>query len=240
VRPDFEGDQAKLEVSVADIELREIVTEKVLVDLTRGGTGAPTTRQARVTLRDGANVRETPAVEGKTIARVTGGAVSLTGTAVLGEFVRVDLGEGRPGWVAGTDVVTGAAAGGRVEDNLNHLPPRIDMQTPSLVTQAQTLRIQGTSTDESRVRDLYIFVGARKVFYLSNRDAQNPRSLPFDTQIPLQGGINYVTVFVRESPDVVSRRTVVVRRDAPDGALLPTPEHDQDPFGGVEGGDELE
>jgi hypothetical protein len=47
-------------------------------------------------------------------------------------------------------------------------------------------------------------------------------------------------VFVRESPDVVARRTFVVRRDAADGSLLPTPEHDDDPFGGAGEGEDIE
>ena len=55
--------------------------------------------------------------------------------------------------------------------------------------------------------------------------------MSFDTEVPLHGGVNYITVFARESDEVVSRRLFVVRRDAADGSLMATPRHDDALFG---------
>jgi len=123
------------------------------------------------------------------------------------------------------------AAAGDVEELQSHRARGCQLEVDhggTLVTREPTLRLRGRATDDQRVRDLYIFVGARKVFYQPNDPSSNPREASFDTRVPLSGGINYVTVFVRESDHVVSRRTLVVRRDAADGALMETPGFDEE------------
>jgi hypothetical protein len=42
--------------------------------------------------------------------------------------------------------------------------------------------------------------------------------------------VNYITVVVRERDDVVSRKTLVVWRDGPNGELLETPDHESSLF----------
>ncbi len=156
--------------------------------------------------------------------------ISLPLQAQLGEFVRVDIGDGQPGWVAAADLDDSASsADALLRYNLGHMPPRLELNHgEALVTRESSIRLRGTATDDQQVRDLYIFAGARKVFYQANGDS---RRVAFDTQIPLHGGVNYVTVFARESDDVVSRRMVVIRRDAEDGSALETPRYDDDIFG---------
>ena len=89
------------------------------------------------------------------------------------------------------------------------------------------IRIRGVARDDQRVRDLYIFAGARKVFYAS-ADSPDAHELSFDTEIPIHGGINYITVFARENDDVVGRYVFQVRRDASDGSLMETPRFDDE------------
>jgi carboxyl-terminal processing protease len=229
VLQDFDRDEAKLEVSIVDIDLRESITEKVLVPVVDAG-GTPSPRSGQVTLRGGAVIRQSPGSEAGAVARADG-AITLPSTATLDDHVRVDLGGGRPGWVAESDLA-GAVGGGRLAFVLDHMPPRLDVDYGNtLVTQADTLTVRGRATDDQQVRDLYIYVGARKVFYQSNGNGHNRREAAFDARIPLTGGINYITVFARERGDVLSRRTFVVRRDAADGSLMETPRFDDDIFG---------
>ena len=109
-------------------------------------------------------------------------------------------------------IATGGT-GGSVAWAVNHMPPDLEVDFgQTLVTRTPRLRVHGRATDDRRVRDLYVFVGSRKVFYRSNRGNENPRQLSFDTEVPLAGGINYVTVFARESPEFAGRKTVLVRR----------------------------
>ncbi|WP_053234192.1 MXAN_5808 family serine peptidase [Sandaracinus amylolyticus] len=238
VLPDFERDSVRLEARVADVSLRELMVERVDVPIAPSGA-APTPRRGRVTLRDGAAVRERPAADSQTLARVEGGAASLPAQAELSGFVRVDLGEGRPGWVASSDVTTDrAASGARVTPLMDHMPPRIDVEGVAgmLTTTADRVPIRAIVRDDLQVRDAYVFVGTRKVFYVSNRDATDPREVRFDTEVPLRPGVNVVIVVARENDEVLSRRTFIVRRDAPDGTLMETPRTGDDWFHlGIEG-----
>ncbi|HEY2734356.1 MAG TPA: hypothetical protein VGI70_10250, partial [Polyangiales bacterium] len=94
--------------------------------------------------------------------------------------------------------------------------------------QQDWLKLHGSAIDDTRVRDVYIFVGSRKVFYQSNRGATDPTREKFEATLPLRPGVNFVTVVARESNDVASHKSFIVRRDGPDGRLLDTPKSDDD------------
>ena len=85
------------------------------------------------------------------------------------------------------------------------------------------MHIEGQATDGDRVLDAFIFVGPRKVFYMSNRKAADPTKLKFAIDTELQPGINVITVVARESDDSATRTTMIVRRDGPNGEPLPSP-----------------
>jgi carboxyl-terminal processing protease len=159
--------------------------------------------------------------------------MALASEAELDGFVRVNLGEGRPGWIALSDITTERAVPrATVAPILDHMPPRIQVEAGNngLTTTSDRLRLRALLEDDTQVRDAYVFVGTRKVFYISNRDAANPHEVRFDTEVPLRPGINVVIVVARESDEVLSRRTFIVRRDAPDGSLLETPRSSSDWF----------
>ena len=224
VLDDFDRDSARLEVSVVDTDLREAMTERLEIPIASGGA-TPTARRGRVTVQDGAALREEPRASADTVARVSGGAMALPAEAELDGFIRVRIGENRVAWVASGDLGGQANRRASVQDNLNHMPPELTLRTPNLVTREGSLRIRGTARDESRVRDVYIYVGARKIHYQSNRDGQNPREATIDATVPLRPGINYVVVVARENDQSISRQAFVVRRDGPNGELLETPQH---------------
>ena len=144
--------------------------------------------------------------------------------------IRVDLGEGRPGWVPTAAIAQGGASrSATVATDFTIMPPQLEVDVgQNMVTQAERLRIQGRAQDGQRLRDLYIYVGGRKVFFRSTRGTENRRELRFSTEVPLRPGINYVTVVARESEASISRRSFVIRRDAADGSLMETPRHDDD------------
>ena len=85
------------------------------------------------------------------------------------------------------------------------------------------MRIEGAAQDEQQVLDAYVFVGARKVYYQSNKKSAEPTKLSFGLDIALNPGVNVISVVARESEDTASRHTIVVRRDGPNGESLPTP-----------------
>ncbi len=227
VLEDFEGDAAEVELSVSDTELREYATEKVRIPIEQPVNDRLTEKLGRATLSDSTQIYAAPWAGAKSVAQVRGGALSLKSEAVLGEYLRVDLGEGRPGWVKAS-AATSSGSGGRLEFSRGRMPPRLEVDYgEALVTRARTLKLRGKAKDDTRIRDVYVFVGSRKVFYQANTGA-DPKVLTFQASIPLEPGINYVSVFARENQDVITRDTVVVRRDGEDGTLLATPDHDTD------------
>ncbi|MCB9591555.1 MAG: PDZ domain-containing protein [Sandaracinaceae bacterium] len=230
VLPDFDRDVAKLEVSVIDADLREATTERLEIPIV-GDAPAPTPRRGHVTISDGAAIRSEPSAQGAQVAHVEGGAISLASEAETDGFVRVLLSEGHPGWVAASSLGTGRAdRAARVVPDLTRMPPELTVQTPSLVTRDEALRIRATARDETRVRDVYVYVGARKVFYASNRESENPHEAAIDTTVHLRPGTNYIVVVARESDQSISRQAFVVRRDGPNGELLETPTHSEEWF----------
>jgi carboxyl-terminal processing protease len=226
VLPDFRREEAKLELTVYDLELREAVTENVHVPLTAPAqTVAAAT--GRVGLGANAVIRAWPDASAPAIASAAE-PTTLTRTGTAGAFTRVDVGEGQPGWVATSDV-SAASGRGALTYPLSHRAPTIEVNTGnnSHVTQATSIQLRGVARDDQRVRDVYIFVGARKVLYRAS-PGTNAHELSFDATIPLHGGINYITVFARENDEIISRHVLQVRRDAPDGSLMETPRFDEE------------
>jgi carboxyl-terminal processing protease len=229
VLPDSEADEARLEVAITDTELLKRAGEKLSFAVGKPPKNPPQPASGRVDVRAGAVVREQPSADARVVAEVRKATAKLASEAKQGSFTRVDLGEGRPGWVADGDLVgEGSKGDGKVIDHLDHSPPSLEIDHGgTLVTRKSSMRIRGRARDNSRVHDLYLFVDANKVFYQSNRGAPDPSRAVFDTRVLLHPGINYITIVARENDDIASRRTFVVRRDAADGSLMETPKIDE-------------
>jgi carboxyl-terminal processing protease len=113
------------------------------------------------------------------------------------------------------------------------------VQQAAMATKDEHVKISGEASDPERLLDVYMFVGSRKLYYKSNRDGADPKKASFELDAPLRPGVNLITVFARETPDTITRRTIIVRKDAPDGSILKTPKTD-DPVndGAGDDGDE--
>ena len=231
VLPDFQETEAKLDAAVIDETLREGAGEKLVIPIAKAAETPVEAASGTAVARAGARVLERPEGNAKTIAQIEGGPLTLPVQAKYKDFTRVDLGDGRPGWISERDLRGGNGKGGHLSDVLAHMPPKLDVDYAStLVTREPTLHLKGRAEDDTLVRDLYVFVGARKVFYQSNRNGHEPRKVAFDTSVPLRPGINYVTVVAREDNEIMSRETFIVRRDGPDGALMETPKESEQDF----------
>jgi carboxyl-terminal processing protease len=145
-------------------------------------------------------------------------------------YVKLALGDGRFGFAKASDLDKGGTAAAQVglEDSMGHAPPALELPQPQLATRDTHTLVHGVASDDARLLDTFIFVGARKVFYRSNRNGADSKKMAFDADLPLRPGVNVVTVVARENPDTTTRRTYVVRRDGPNGELLATPKTDDD------------
>jgi carboxyl-terminal processing protease len=230
--------EAKVELSVGDRDLREVATEKVKIPVE-----APlqlTAAQGAVRAnQQGALLLDEPQAGAHAFGKLAAGA-SLGRLARAGDFTKVDLGGGRFAFVSTKDVTDGGSAPATpaFDDIYGHAPPMIDVAPAALATRDGHIKVGATASDGSKLLDSYVFVGSRKVFYKSNGNASDPKRMNIETEVALRPGVNVISVFARESPDTISRKTIIVRRDGPNGELLPTPTTEDSLWETKEGGDE--
>jgi carboxyl-terminal processing protease len=229
----FEEDEATLLMGVVDTELGAAAGHKLKVPIdqrgaeTEGEPGKVTKLPAKrvVRLEPGTEVREWPSGSAPVIATVSE-QVRLLETATSEGFARINLGGGRPGWVAADAV---SPAQGQVAKNpplawvTGNASPEIEITgLDSYITRDEVFRVKGKASDDQRVRDLYISTSRHKVFYESNQGSTTPRELAFDAEIPVHPGMNAIMVVAREDNNSVTRHYFMVRRDAEDGSLMET------------------
>jgi carboxyl-terminal processing protease len=222
----FQETSVALELNITDVEMREATVERIDIPVAQPAPApAPDAAQPVVTVAGAGSLREAAAATANVVARAAPGA-SFRVTARSGDFARLDLGSGRPAWVAQSDTrpaAPGARPAPAVVEELSNRPPRITLRTAvASAVRGQTLRLEGEVTDPDRVLDMYIFVGRRKPFYLSNRRGSDPHRLAFSTDLPLEGGANSILIVARETAELVSRQQIIVRRDNPDGSPIET------------------
>jgi carboxyl-terminal processing protease len=210
------------ELSVTDRDLRVGSSEKVKLPLTKSPLSLVKT-QGKVALQSVAGVRGQPLGAAPVVGELDKGAV-VEKAATFGPYTKVNLGDDRFGFVETKALKDGAAGAVKLtfKPLLSHSPPQLDVTPAKLAVKDAKVHIEGQATDSDKVLDAFIFVGARKVFYQSNRKADDQTKLKFSLDADLQPGINVITVVARESEDTTSRYTMIVRRDGPNGEALKT------------------
>lgn len=216
---------AKVEMSIADRDLRVVSSEKIVIPITRAGVFV---NQAggKVVAESAAQVRGQPLPSAPLVGEVAKGS-GLDRLGTFGAFTKVRIDGDRFGFVESSAIKDGAGAKLVFKPHLTHSPPLIELKPAALATRGDKVKIEGTATDGDRVLDVYVFVGAHKVFYQSNRKGADPLKLGFAFDASLNPGMNVVTVVARENEDTASRHTIVVRRDGPNGEALTTPKSDE-------------
>jgi len=230
--------EAKVELSVSDRDLREVASEKIKIPIEAPAQLVAQPGTVRVSAQSAVLLDE-PQPTGHPFGKLAQGT-SMTRLARAGDYAKIDLGSGRFGFVSAKDLADGGTASSapNFEDLYSHAPPMIDVAPAALATRDGHIKIGATATDVTRLLDTYIFVGSRKVFYRSNGGNADLKKMALDAEVSLRPGVNVITVFARESPDTMSRKTIVVRRDGPSGELLPTPTTEESLWESKEGGDE--
>jgi carboxyl-terminal processing protease len=230
VQQALEDGEFKVELTVGDRELREFAVEKIKA-LIEPPARIEAVGGAVIPSGDSAFLYESPSAAARAFGRLPAKA-SLRVLGRVGEFYKVDLAQGRFAFVARKEVSEGGSP--PAEPVFEHLllrsPPQIELQSPPLATRDSKIKLSGVASDGDRILDSYIFVNARKVFYRSNRNGQDPKKLPIEADVSLRPGINVIRLFARENPDTVTQRVLVIRRDGPGGELLPTPKTEEHLF----------
>ncbi len=228
VQQDLTDPEAKLELSIIDQDLRESVSEKVRIPIETPAVIAVKSAGMKAAAQ-GAMLYGSPNASARSFGRLQ----PNTAINVVGEvngYSKVTLTPTRFAFVKSAELAPGGGAGSTVafDDVMLHAPPSIEAAPPVLATRESHIKITGNATDGDRLLDAYVFVGAKKVFYRSNRNGADPKKMSFEADLPLRPGTNVVSVVARENPDTTSRRVFIIRKDGASGELLSSPKTEDD------------
>jgi len=241
VQPQLAEDEIVLGLSVGDRDLREFANEKIRIPVRPAASITPA--EGAVTAKEGAQLYGDATLErapfgvlgAGTVLPLIGRSTDAKGLA----SVKVMLGPNRFAFLKQDSFEMSGQAKKDAElpytPLFSHAPPVLTLKAADRATRGEKIRIDVEASDSERLLDLYLFVGSRKLHYVSNHNGADPKRATFTFDAPLQPGVNMITVIARESPDTSTARTVVVRRDAPDGSILKTPKHQDDDFLSDEG-----
>ena len=227
VEKQLREDEVVLALSVGDRDLREFASEKIRLPV----KGALVVTPLTGTVKTNAQVKlfDNPSGNGSSFGRLAAGT-ALAQLGRYGDYIKVALGERRFAFVKSDAVAEGgtAATAPKFDAIYAHAPPELAVTTAAHASRDSKVSIDVQASDGERLLDMYVFVGSRKLFYKSNRDGADPKKAGFKLDVPLEPGVNIITVVARETSDTTTRRVLVVRRDGPDGALLKTPKQSAD------------
>ena len=212
-----------VELSVGDRDLRVSSSEKLKLPVAKTPLSVQASSGKVTVAGTVAEVRGQPLGAAPSVGELEKGAVVVR-LGTFGPFTKVSLGDDRFGFVE-TKLLRDATTPERVafKPLLTHSPPLLEVTPAKLATRDTQVRIEGQAVDSDKVMDAFVFVGSRKVFYQSNRKATDANKLKFGFDAELSPGVNVITVVARENEDTVTRNTMIVRRDGPNGEPLPTP-----------------
>jgi carboxyl-terminal processing protease len=224
------GDElAKIELSVADRDLRAFASEKVVLPI--ASKLLPIAAQTgRVRTNVDAGVRGQPIGSARVVGELSKGSI-VERLGTLDDFTKVRIAGDRFGFVATRDLADAgnAPAHPKFHAQLTRSPPQLEVIPAGLATRDSKVHIEGRAADPDGVQDAYVFVDSRKVFYQSNRKAADHNQLKFSFDVALDPGMNVIKVVARESEDTGTQYAMVIRRDGASGEALATPK--QDSFG---------
>lgn len=210
-------DTVPVQVSAMDADIREITSEKLILTPVDADV-RPALVSARLKATAGALV-QLSGVRGDG-GQVIGTATSARADAKLGEWYRVPLeekgekGGGLYGWVRADTVSPNAAKGGDAITRVSPAGPPVITFNEQREAHTDAMTLQGSVSSGNVVKDLLVYVNNRKVFFKSNASNQAPKdSLDFSVRVPLDKGVNTITVVAREDNELLSRRTMIVNRD---------------------------
>lgn len=213
--PPEEGDMLELEVDIYDSTYREYTEKKFSLPFSTtkntvaDSTGAASTLGKALTVHAAADARSD-------VSAVTQKDATLPVTGSAGDWLRVDVG-GRTGWVQKSLVKTSKSGDlSGLERDVMFQPPSVRVAASSLMTTKQQVALKGSATDDSGVKDYYIFVynrdnsklNAKKLEYVRAKGEQ----VEIATHVPLFKGMNRIAIVARDDDGMSTTESTYVYR----------------------------
>lgn len=213
VKKAFAKRDVKLKLTVMDVDLRVFTTQALTYPI------LPPLEVTTLESKIVETIRETRLLTSPTegavplvLGKIPTG-IRLPAVARANGHYRITTGEDQWAWVLAADTGKPSVQEASPFEITVNDPPKIHFDFDKLVVRSEKILLKGSATDESKVKDLYIFNNKDKVFFTSNKG----NKLNFKTTIPLEFGTNYITIVAEETAELETRQTFVVRRDRKDG-----------------------
>ncbi|HLG20670.1 MAG TPA: MXAN_5808 family serine peptidase [Bdellovibrionota bacterium] len=238
VSPSFSAHSFTLDLAVLDVAYRVALTKKLSFDVVP--PGAVKTERREVSVKtDRTPVFAMPSATAPVVGRVSASSI-FQSTGEFNNFMRVDLPKKQSGWIPKPEV---AVVSKKRTDTVKAEMEQTLLQSPIINIDAERLafevarerfvRMAGNVSDDEGVKDVYIFINDKKVFYQNYSNSEDPASRPdqtrpFDTTVPLESGANRVVLVARDQQDLVQRKAFVIYRAQEKGETKKTPADDED------------
>jgi len=155
-----------------------------------------------------------------TTSDVAAVAAAKSHLPVLGKtegWFKVDL-NGRSGWIPASAVTVqdtaGAAAG--MKPSMMYQPPSIELTPASFMTTSTKVDLKGLASDDSGVKDYYIYVYNRDNAQFNSRKLKYVHTsgdkIKIDTSVPLFKGMNRIAVVARDEEGMTTTESTFVYR----------------------------
>jgi carboxyl-terminal processing protease len=222
VKDDAQLEAVELRLTVWDSNLGGTMTETLHVPVLAARRTEADARLLRVSSKEEAPVYAGAATSTAVVAYAQPGAILKSDAHLEGEWRRVEVTPTLVGYVREPDVKL-ARTGNRatLKQGLRLAPavaaPRIELTLPALTTGDDVLRLHGTVTDATALKDVFVLVNDKKVYYRSLAAAKpgpggDGVSAPLDITLPLKKGSNSVILVVRHDEDLMARKIFGVHR----------------------------
>jgi carboxyl-terminal processing protease len=222
VKDDAQLEAVELRLTVWDSNLGGTMSETLRLPVLAARRSESDSKLLRISSKEDAPIYAGAATSTTVVAWAQPGAVLKSDARLEGEWRRVEVSTGLVGYVREPDVKV-ARTGNRatLKQGLRLAPPiaapRIELALPALTTSDDVLRLHGTVTDARALKDVFVLVNDKKVFFRSLAAARPASggegvSAPLDITLPLKKGSNSVVVGVRHDDDLMARRIFGVYR----------------------------
>ena len=118
-------------------------------------------------------------------------------------------------WAAASELsAVGASAELSVElsPRFSISPPAIEIEPVSHYTKAEEVELKGVARCPEGLEDVMIYVNNRKVFFLSKTEMKSKTEASFSAKVPLEEGVNIISVYARHSEHRTGQELIVITR----------------------------
>ena len=91
-------------------------------------------------------------------------------------------------------------------------PPAIEIEPVSHYTRAKEVELKGVARCPEGLEDVMIYVNNRKVFFLSKTEMKSKTEASFSAKVPLEEGVNIISVYARHSEHRTGQELIVITR----------------------------